>query len=298
MKQVLAALAAFCVLLGGCAPRNTSPVQEQGPESGVSQESLQGAASEAVPESSHEEKNQHESVPESQPETAPQEGTAEESQPEAPEQEGPQPPQEMPEAGKTPDTSGAAEQDGDWMLILANYDHPIGDYEPELEVVVEGYPYQMDVRVAGIMRQMIADAKAQGVELLICSAYRPYSSQERNFNNSVQSYIAQGYSEQDATALTKRLIAEPGKSEHQTGLAADIVTPSYQMLDSGYAQTEAAKWLLEHAPSYGFILRYPADKTEITQIDFEPWHYRYVGVEAAKEISEKGICLEEYLGQA
>ena len=86
----------------------------------------------------------------------------------------------------------------------------------------------------------------------------------------------------------------PGTSEHETGLAADIVTPSYQRLDAGYAGTKAAKWLLENAASYGFVLRYPEDKTEITGIDYEPWHYRYVGVEAAKEIMAQGLCLEEY----
>ena len=93
---------------------------------------------------------------------------------------------------------------------------------------------------------------------------------------------------------TARLIAVPGTSEHETGLAADIVTPSYQRLDAGYAGTKAARWLLENAASYGFVLRYPEDKTEITGIDYEPWHYRYVGVEAAKEIMAQGLCLEEY----
>lgn len=208
-------------------------------------------------------------------------------------------------AGAAPEVSSssqpAAEDDGDalatkaWQLILANDTHPIGEYTPELEEVQNGY--KMDVRVAPIMRQMIADASAQGVELLVCSAYRPYSSQERNFNNSVNSYIAQGYSKADAIAWTKRYIMEPGKSEHQTGLAADIVTPAYQLLNDGYANTAAAQWLLEHAPEYGFILRYPKDKTEITKVNFEPWHYRYVGPEVAKEIHQKGMCLEEYLGE-
>lgn len=181
----------------------------------------------------------------------------------------------------------------DWMLLLANADHPIGDYTPELAVVSE--PYQMDVRVAPVMKQMIADARQENIELMICSAYRPYSSQERNFNNSVNAYVQQGYSQEDAVMMTANMIARPGHSEHQTGLAADIVTPSYQSLDDGYAQTDAAKWLLENAAEYGFILRYPKDKTTITHIGFEPWHYRYVGVEAAKKIMEQGLCLEEYL---
>jgi D-alanyl-D-alanine carboxypeptidase len=139
---------------------------------------------------------------------------------------------------------------------------------------------------------MIADAKEQGVELTVCSAYRPYSSQKRNFDSSVDSYVAAGYSRDQAVTETMRLIAQPGKSEHQTGLAADIVAPSYQRLDEGFADTEAGKWLAENAPDYGFILRYPKDKTEITRIDYEPWHFRYVGTEAAKEIASKGLCLK------
>ena len=173
----------------------------------------------------------------------------------------------------------------EWALVLANYDHDIREYEPELEEVQNGY--RMDVRVAEIARQMI----------LVCSAYRPYSSQERNFNNSVNTYLSMGYSQDQAVAATAQLIAYPGRSEHQTGLAADIVTPAYQGLDDGYAETDAAKWLLENAADYGFILRYPADKTEITRINFEPWHYRYVGIDAAKEIMENGLCLEEFLEQ-
>lgn len=186
--------------------------------------------------------------------------------------------------------------DGQWKLLLVNDTHTISeDFEPELEEV-QGI-YKMDIRVASIMRQMIADAKAQGVDLLVCSAYRPYSSQQRNFEASVTRYMQWGYSREQAETETLRLIAAPGSSEHQTGLAADIVTPSYQALDDGYAETDAARWLKANAASYGFILRYPQDKTEITHIDFEPWHYRYVGEEAAREIMSRGICLEEYLGQ-
>lgn len=186
--------------------------------------------------------------------------------------------------------------DGQWKLLLVNDRHTITeDFEPELEEV-QGI-YRMDARVAPTMRQMISDARNQGVELMVCSAYRPYSSQQRNFEASVARYMQAGYSREQAETETLRLIAAPGSSEHQTGLAADIVTPSYQALDDGYAETEAARWLLANAASYGFILRYPADKTEVTHIDFEPWHYRYVGEEAAREIMSRGICLEEYLGE-
>lgn len=91
------------------------------------------------------------------------------------------------------------------------------------------------------------------------------------------------------------MVAYPGTSEHQLGLAADIVARSYQLLDDQQAQTAEARWLKEHCAEYGFILRYPTDKTSLTGVIFEPWHYRYVGEEAAREIMGQGICLEEYL---
>lgn len=184
-----------------------------------------------------------------------------------------------------------------WKLILVNDRNTIPEtFAPELEEVQGAY--QMDRRVAPILRQMIADAKKQGIDLFVCSAYRPYSSQKRNFDASVQRYTQAGYTREQAEKETLRLIAAPGSSEHQTGLSADIVTPTYQGLDDGYANTDAARWLKANAASYGFILRYPQDKTEITHIDFEPWHYRYVGEEAAKLIMEQEICLEEYLDDA
>lgn len=186
--------------------------------------------------------------------------------------------------------------DGEWKLLLVNDRHTIPEtFEPELEEV-QGI-YRMDARVAPMMRQMIADAKSQGVDLMVCSAYRPYSSQQRNFEASVTRYMQAGYSREQAEAETLRLIAAPGSSEHQTGLAADIVTPMYQALDDGYAETKAARWLKANASSYGFILRYPEDKVALTHIEFEPWHYRYVGEEAAREIMAQGMCLEEYLGE-
>lgn len=187
-------------------------------------------------------------------------------------------------------TSGG--ENGELMLVNSN--HPVSeDWEPTLSMV-QG-EYRMDALAAEPMKQMLADAKEQGIDLLICSAYRPYNRQKQNFDRSVQSYLSAGYNEDDAVDAVKRLIAVPGTSEHETGLAADIVTPSYQSLNAGYAATPAAKWLAENAPEYGFILRYPEDKTEVTKIEFEPWHYRYVGREAALEITEQGLCLEEYL---
>ena len=184
---------------------------------------------------------------------------------------------------------------GDWKLILANPTHKLPDDFSIEEAPIQGYT--MDARAVGPAKEMIAAAKADGIDLLVCSAYRPISSQQNLFDRKVQEYLNQGYSQSEAEKIAATIVAIPGTSEHQTGLALDIVTPSYQSLDDGYADTAAAKWLKANAADYGFILRFPKDKEDITKIIFEPWHYRYVGVDAAKEIMSKGITLEEYLGE-
>lgn len=181
------------------------------------------------------------------------------------------------------------------FLLLVNKEHPLPeDFDIQL-ATVQG-EYRVDARILEPAQRMIADAKADGIDLLVCSAYRPVDSQTRLFNNKVSEYVSAGKTQEEAAVLTAAIIAVPGTSEHHTGLAMDIVTPSYQNLDEGFAQTAAFAWLDENAASYGFILRYPADKQEETGIIYESWHYRYVGPEIAKEIKEKGICLEEYLG--
>lgn len=206
-----------------------------------------------------------------------------------------EPKDEQQQSEEQEEQASAKAQDA-WYLILVNGENTIDQtFKPELAEVQNGY--QMDKRVENIAKTMISDAKAQGIDLLVCSGFRSYESQERNFNNYSANLQASGYGEAEAVAATSKLIAYPGSSEHQTGLALDIVTPTYQNLDDGYEQTDAAKWLYNHAAEYGFILRYPKDKVDITKISFEPWHYRYVGEEVAREIMEKGICLEEYFSK-
>ena len=187
----------------------------------------------------------------------------------------------------------------DPLLILVNADNPIPeDFElGELELVQKNSQgtYNLDSRAASYARQMIADAEAEGISLFLCSSYRSNALQKTLFENRYNDYIAKGWSEADAYAKTATINAIPGTSEHETGLCMDVVTPSYRVLDSGYAETDAAKWLAANAYKYGFILRYPKDKQDITKIIFEPWHYRFVGVENAKLIYESGLCLEEYI---
>lgn len=195
----------------------------------------------------------------------------------------PPPAEEQPERPVTPPKEGE-----EWALRLVNWQNPLPmDFEPEYEAVQNRFV--MDKRVAPIARQMIADAWAQGVTLVVNSAYRPYSAQQRVYNTRFQQYLDEGRSEQEARWLTDSYVAAPGCSEHQLGLAMDIVAAGEGEGSGG--------WLAAHAPDYGFILRYPADKTEITHTAYESWHYRYVGVTVAREITARGLCLEEYLAK-
>lgn len=183
-----------------------------------------------------------------------------------------------------------------WELLLVNEDNPLPeDFTVDTEEV-QG-TFKMDARIADTVKQMIADAKEEGVDLMICSSYRSVDRQKQLFNAEVDVQMAAGKSKEEAEKITATMIAVPGTSEHHTGLAADIVTPTHQTLDEAFAETAAGKWLVENAADYGFILRYPKDKQEITKIIYESWHFRYVGVEHAKAITEQGLCLEEYIEQ-
>ncbi|MBQ4504439.1 MAG: M15 family metallopeptidase, partial [Firmicutes bacterium] len=144
---------------------------------------------------------------------------------------------------------------------------------------------------------MIADAAEEGLEIEVCSAYRTIDYQKNLIAAQVAKYVAQGMSQADAEAKTATEIIEPGASEHNLGLAVDLVAKSYQHLEDDQEDTAENKWLLKHCTEYGFILRYPRGKEEITGIKYEPWHFRYVGEAAAREIMEQGICLEEYLNE-
>ena len=182
----------------------------------------------------------------------------------------------------------------DWRMILVNRDFILPDgYMPELENAVEGgYSEQkLDYRVAPYYNAMYQAALDDGVELVPISGYRSVERQTRNFENKIQKYIDDGYGEIEATQMAATIILPPGTSEHNAGLAMDICS-----LYESFENTEEFEWLSENAADYGFILRYPKDKQDITKIIYEPWHWRYVGVEAAKEMKASGECLEEYLG--
>lgn len=224
------------------------------------------------------------------------EETIEEEQPTQPKEEETQ----QEESSEEQDTRKLAEEFAqekqEWYLLLANVDNPLPqDFTVETEVVQNSF--EMDARVAQTMRDMIDAAAKDGVDLLVCSAYRSIEKQQILFDEQVQIYLNQGKSRQEAYDLTASAIAIPGTSEHHTGLAADIVTPTHQTLDPEFADTEAGQWLQEHAWEYGFVLRYPEDKQDVTKIIYESWHYRFVGKTHAKLMKESGLCLEEYLQQ-
>lgn len=181
----------------------------------------------------------------------------------------------------------------DWSLILVNKEHLIPeDYRFRLATVSD--TVQTDVRVAGYLADMIKAARSEGISLYVASSYRDLKRQTYVFNRKINELKAEGYDEDEAFAMASEVIAIPGSSEHSIGLAVDLVTAEHDELDEAFAYTDGGRWLAKNAPDYGFILRYPRGKEDITKIEFEPWHYRFVGVEAAKEITEMGLCLEEY----
>lgn len=180
--------------------------------------------------------------------------------------------------------------------ILVNAKNPIpDDWKVDLVQLKNGH--QVDRRAYDSLQKMMDDARAKGWNPLICSSYRTTSYQQQLFDNRVQRMKNQGMSESEAIKDTEKWIAIPGTSEHETGLALDIVTVENQNLDNSQLNSECQKWMMEHCYDYGFILRYPKDKVKVTGIDFEPWHYRYVGYDIAQYIKQQGICLEEYKQQ-
>jgi D-alanyl-D-alanine carboxypeptidase len=184
-----------------------------------------------------------------------------------------------------------------WNLILVNSENPVPrDFTVDLTRTDGGY--LVDVRIADALETMIADAAAKGITLRICSAFRTVRTQKALVDRKAQSLMASGFDADLAYSAANRYIAQPGESEHHTGLAVDFLTDGIQTLDESFTETKAYTWLTENAHRYGFILRYPQGKEEITHFAFEPWHYRYVGREHAAAIKKSGLCLEEYLDTA
>lgn len=194
--------------------------------------------------------------------------------------------------GKTDGDSGKSD---DWMLRLVNSEHPLPEdfAVPELTQLKNGHA--IDKRAYPDLQAMMDAARAEGFQPLICSSFRTWDKQAELFQRKVQSYLAEGCSQAEAEEQAAYWVARPGTSEHQMGLAVDIVDKEYQLLDQDQEKRPVQKWLMDHCAEYGFILRYPTEKGQITGVGYEPWHYRYVGRDAAQAIMSSGICLEEYL---
>lgn len=176
----------------------------------------------------------------------------------------------------------------EWNLIVVNrWNELPEDYDVELTELSNGQ--MVDSRIYPYLQEMFDAARTEDVYPVVREGYRTAEEQQEILDDKIQSYINQGYSQVKAERTAKEWVALPGTSERQLGIAVDINADK-----SKCSNEEVYGWLAENAYKYGFVLRYPSGKQEITGTSYEPWHYRYVGEEAAKEIYERGICLEEY----
>lgn len=183
-----------------------------------------------------------------------------------------------------------------WYLLLVNRNYILPEDFTVKTTAVKGGGQSLDYRVTPHYDKMIAAAEADGISLIPVSGYRSVERQRTNFERKIKLYMDKGYSKAEATRLASEIVLMPSTSEHNAGLAMDFGTNGNYTLDENFAKTEAFKWLSENAADYGFILRYPEDAQDITMVTYEPWHWRYVGVENAKKIKASGLTLEEYLG--
>ena len=186
-------------------------------------------------------------------------------------------------------THHVASEDNGWNLILVNRDSYIpDDYQVELTELSNGK--KVDSRIYPELQEMFNDARAQGYGLFVREGYRTQEEQQQLMDEKIEAYENAGKSKSEAKKLAEQWVAIPGTSEHQLGIAVDINADTTKS-----SSDDVYKWLEENAHTYGFIKRYPSNKTDITGVINEPWHYRYVGKEAASKIYSQGICLEEYI---
>ena len=184
----------------------------------------------------------------------------------------------------------------DELLTVVNPWNPLPeDWVSDLVTLSDGR--RVDSRCYEAFEEMMAACRDAGYAPFLCSAYRTQETQQSLYDNKVQRLINSGMSEDEAKVEAAKAVAIPGTSEHQLGLAVDIVDANMQDLTDEQENTETQKWLMANSWRYGFIHRYPNDKTDITGIIYEPWHYRYVGKAAAQDIFNRDITLEEYVGK-
>lgn len=177
----------------------------------------------------------------------------------------------------------------EWYLILVNkWNYVPDDYEVELTELANGQ--SVDNRIYPALQEMFDTARSDGVYPIVASGYRTAEEQQNLMDQKIADYRAEGYSAKEAITKAEAWVAIPGTSEHQLGIAVDINADGIHSTGD-----EVYEWLNQNAYKFGFICRYSPEKTDITGVIDEPWHYRYVGIEAATEIQSQGVCLEEYL---
>ncbi len=192
-------------------------------------------------------------------------------------------------------SGSSSKREADLLTLVNPWNSLDKNYYPILACYTE--KHQLDRRAINDFVALIEECRSAGNEPYVCSAYRSCEKQHELFEIKVFHLKEAGMDDSLARTVAAREIAPPGTSEHQLGLAVDIIDVNYVNLDEAQADTPTQRWLAENSWRYGFILRYPEDKSEITGIIFEPWHYRYVGKNAAKSIYESGLCLEEWLAE-
>ena len=199
-------------------------------------------------------------------------------------------PIEQPIENPVQEQSKVKNEIADWRLTLANYENILpDDFQVEVEEIADDRLF--DARAIDDLKKMINAMGRDGIaNIWVQSAYRSVERQKELYDNSVQKYLKQGKKQEEAERLTDEYINKPGASDHNLGLAVD-----FNNVDNKFEDLDGFKWLQKNAENYGFILRYPKDKEEITKISYESWHWRYVGEEHAKKMNELNMCLEEYI---
>lgn len=188
-----------------------------------------------------------------------------------------------------------AKKHPEWVLV--NKEHPLSeDYEITLKKLPDGVNQASDIAYDAMVK-MLKEGRKEGLQFEVCSSYRSVARQQELLEEDIADLVKKGYTYTDAYEEVTKETMPPGYSEHATGLAFDIVALSYQMLNAKQEKTAENKWLRAHCAEYGFILRYPKDKMDVTQISYESWHFRYVGTAAAGYIMENDLTLEEFMTQ-
>lgn len=185
--------------------------------------------------------------------------------------------------------SKTSEKMTEWNLILVNKDNPIPkNYHIEFTLLSNGE--RVDSRIYPDLQEMFDEARTSGLQLFVREGYRTGDEQRQIFEDKIEAYRNEGHSKSESRKLAEEWVAAPGTSEHEIGLAVDINADT-----SVSSRDDVYLWLRNNAHRFGFILRYPQGKQDWTGVEYEPWHFRYVGKDAALEMYQQDLCLEEYL---